>query len=883
MWNIRVSRFHIIDLAGSERSKAANTAGERLKEAGMINKSLSTLGNVINSLVEVSEGRVRHIHYRDSKLTFLLRDSLGGNSKTLIIANISPNSNSFGETLSTMKFAQRAKLIKNKAIINEDSAGTVAILKEEIKRLKLLLAKQQTNEPDNSIHQLFSNTLEKLNILDDKIEDPESPLKEINSVTKKRIIELEKLLQQNLDYNSQIQEYYDKDVEERDQIIKKLQTAVEAFEKQRTRDKMIIKFRDSTIQRFTNLTDKLDSEKSKLELENKIAEIELLNQQIELNPQAAKLFAENMSFKKENEELKKFVDKTKDSLFAQYRSWIEFNASLNKYIKSYIEKEEMNRDEIIRTQVDIERAELKAQHEEEINRLEEMIYQSNANNERLVKEINDLDQERVEGLESILQLKNEIETIKQNSAVELELAHKRFTESLDQVKTEVKEGKDNEIQEYKIKLIETEKKVEEFIKEVNKLTEQKANSEACISEMKMSLEILQKEKMDFISQTEDLQSQVEVKDKLITELQDIEKVKIALEGENSNLKAESKKIEKNLWKANEHLNSIQEELSILKDKYSQLEEEHDTSIKEYDYKFVKLHDELNGVLEKQADAENKLKSREETEEYLKLELVRQSSKNEDILSSFEQEKETLKTKLHEAQQKYENEINKVNELELRLSIIEKEKEQLQKEYETKNQAMSNSVQEQYEKYQNLINETNRFEEEKSQYIEKIGELEQRIENLSAMEVSKMKLIKGFEKENSGIKEQIKKKDEELESLRRSKNDNEKTISDNSNTIKELNETIEQINDEKQRLHDENEGLRINLSNVEEKLAEIEMDKQIYEDHQKETKENFAKHNEDSSSIGSLEEIKDDNAPRTTISPEEAKKLLYWIKRREKRI
>ena len=494
LWNIRVSRFHIIDLAGSERSKAANTAGERLKEAGMINKSLSTLGNVINSLVEVSEGRVRHIHYRDSKLTFLLRDSLGGNSKTLIIANISPNSNSFGETLSTMKFAQRAKLIKNKAIINEDSAGTVAILKEEIKRLKLLLAKQQTNEPDNSIHQLFSNTLEKLNILDDKIEDPESPLKEINSVTKKRIIELEKLLQQNLDYNSQIQEYYDKDVEERDQIIKKLQTAVEAFEKQRTRDKMIIKFRDSTIQRFTNLTDKLDSEKSKLELENKIAEIELLNQQIELNPQAAKLFAENMSFKKENEELKKFVDKTKDSLFAQYRSWIEFNASLNKYIKSYIEKEEMNRDEIIRTQVDIERAELKAQHEEEINRLEEMIYQSNANNERLVKEINDLDQERVEGLESILQLKNEIETIKQNSAVELELAHKRFTESLDQVKTEVKEGKDNEIQEYKIKLIETEKKVEEFIKEVNKLTEQKANSEACISEMKMSLEILQKKR-----------------------------------------------------------------------------------------------------------------------------------------------------------------------------------------------------------------------------------------------------------------------------------------------------------------------------------------------------------------------------------------------------
>ena len=91
VWNIKTSRFHIIDLAGSERAKSTNTMGDRLKEAGMINKSLSALGNVINSLVDISEGKTRHVHYRDSKLTFLLRDSLGGNSKTVIIANISPS------------------------------------------------------------------------------------------------------------------------------------------------------------------------------------------------------------------------------------------------------------------------------------------------------------------------------------------------------------------------------------------------------------------------------------------------------------------------------------------------------------------------------------------------------------------------------------------------------------------------------------------------------------------------------------------------------------------------------------------------------------------------------------------------------------------------
>ncbi len=105
VWNIKTSRFHIIDLAGSERQKYTGDVGERLKEAGMINKSLSALGNVINSLVDISEGKNRHVHYRDSKLTFLLRDSLGGNSKTVIIANISPSGVNYGETLSTLKFA----------------------------------------------------------------------------------------------------------------------------------------------------------------------------------------------------------------------------------------------------------------------------------------------------------------------------------------------------------------------------------------------------------------------------------------------------------------------------------------------------------------------------------------------------------------------------------------------------------------------------------------------------------------------------------------------------------------------------------------------------------------------------------------------------------
>jgi kinesin family member 5 len=112
-----VSKLHMIDLAGSENVGKSEVQGVNLIEAQTINKSLCSLGNVINALTE--KGRV-HIPYRDSKLTYLLQDSLGGNSKTIIIATVSPASSCLSETLNTLKFAKRAKTIKNKAKINRN-------------------------------------------------------------------------------------------------------------------------------------------------------------------------------------------------------------------------------------------------------------------------------------------------------------------------------------------------------------------------------------------------------------------------------------------------------------------------------------------------------------------------------------------------------------------------------------------------------------------------------------------------------------------------------------------------------------------------------------------------------------------------------------------
>ncbi|CAN1251707.1 Kinesin-like protein KIN-12E [Linum perenne] len=132
----RFARLNLVDLAGSERQKSSGAEGERLKEATNINKSLSTLGLVIMNLVSISNGKALHVPYRDSKLTFLLQDSLGGNAKTIIVANISPALCNSLETLGTLKFAQRAKFIKNNAIVNEDTSGDVIGMRMQIQQLK---------------------------------------------------------------------------------------------------------------------------------------------------------------------------------------------------------------------------------------------------------------------------------------------------------------------------------------------------------------------------------------------------------------------------------------------------------------------------------------------------------------------------------------------------------------------------------------------------------------------------------------------------------------------------------------------------------------------------------------------------------------------------
>ncbi|KAG6335027.1 hypothetical protein ID866_4053 [Astraeus odoratus] len=147
-WITIVSKFHFVDLAGSERLKRTAAAGERIKEGISINSGLLALGNVISALGDPSRAKSHtnsHVPYRDSKLTRLLQDSLGGNAHTLMIACVSPTEWNVGETVNTLKYANRARNIKNRAVVNEKEdgwddiewlQGTVTRLRKELKQLK---------------------------------------------------------------------------------------------------------------------------------------------------------------------------------------------------------------------------------------------------------------------------------------------------------------------------------------------------------------------------------------------------------------------------------------------------------------------------------------------------------------------------------------------------------------------------------------------------------------------------------------------------------------------------------------------------------------------------------------------------------------------------
>lgn len=192
-----ISKLNLVDLAGSENVDKSEVQGIELSEAQTINKSLSCLGNVIYALTEKGRG---HIPYRDSKLTYLLQDSLGGNSKTILIGTVSPSRNCYSETINTLKFAKRAKEIKNipKVNKNESTINVMKALNEKISELESKLLEYEQKSPKKE---------EENNTKDDR---DFSILEKRCQRLEKKISFLEKERKDDEKQNNQIKELFEK-------------------------------------------------------------------------------------------------------------------------------------------------------------------------------------------------------------------------------------------------------------------------------------------------------------------------------------------------------------------------------------------------------------------------------------------------------------------------------------------------------------------------------------------------------------------------------------------------------------------------------------------------------------------------------------------------
>ncbi|XP_060537450.1 kinesin-like protein KIF3A [Cylas formicarius] len=192
-----VGKLNLVDLAGSERASRTQATGERLREASSINQSLSVLGSVISALVD---GKQKHIPYRNSKLTRLLQDSLGGNSKTSMIAMLSPAEIDYEESMCTLRYAARVKHIKNHAKINVEEKGLIEGFEQEIAELQAKLSsislKAQRSKKKEKSSEM---NLEKAKKVEEEIENTEKEKKELEErmaqIQKKIIVGGENLLE----------------------------------------------------------------------------------------------------------------------------------------------------------------------------------------------------------------------------------------------------------------------------------------------------------------------------------------------------------------------------------------------------------------------------------------------------------------------------------------------------------------------------------------------------------------------------------------------------------------------------------------------------------------------------------------------------------------
>ena len=361
---LQKSVFHIIDLAGSERQNKTGAMGERVKEAGAINKSLFHLSVVIKSIID----NHKLIPYRNSKLTHLLRDSLGGNAKTSIIAAVSPFDSNINETISTLNFAQNAKKVKNHAIVNEELTAVEALaFKEEIKNLKYKY-NSIYEENEKLKRELLKH---KKNIQNNNIET----LKFVNTMDD----ELTKMNDQVTQQNNQMKQLQEENAKLKDKN-DKIDLEIKLKEKE-------ITHLNNKINDLNNEIKKLSLEKKEYKIENGKLNEQLINKDCEINKIKTK-YKEQITLMDQNVKQAEQIIHNKEDIITNIQN------QMNEYIKQISEKDKQINDfNILIEQKNSIINQLKSEKQYDIEKNEDLLNKLNQHKieiESKQKEINDI-------------------------------------------------------------------------------------------------------------------------------------------------------------------------------------------------------------------------------------------------------------------------------------------------------------------------------------------------------------------------------------------------------------------------------------------------------------------------------------------------------------
>ena len=467
---VKKSVFHIIDLAGSERQKKTGTYGDRVKEAGAINKSLLNLSIVIQKIIN----NQKPIPYRDSKLTHILRDSLGGNAKTSIIATISQLECNLEETVSTLNFAQNAKKIKNNAIINEElSANDAKILKEKFKNLQINY---------NSIYKKYAE-------LQKEYQNQRNTMYEKESISKSLEI-------QNEDINRMM-----KDILEKEEELKKIKEENDGLKDKIEKNDIAFKVKDADIRVIKIKLNNLNNEKINISKENSELKNQIKNLEEELNKNNEKIKIINERHKKEISNIEK-----------NYKNLQNQNTQNDSVLNDLKEKIRQYEEQLNNMNIELNKSKKKIEEKElNLKSINSLLLQKDNENKLLNNSINVYKDE-------INSKKKELEELNRNN---LEIKSKgkdilyKYNEVIMRNKEELNKGKE-QIKLLKENLLEKSKKIEKIdivIKEIEKenelLKDKLSSSQKTINDYLDTITLLHQQNLNLEKEKKEISEQKE--------------------------------------------------------------------------------------------------------------------------------------------------------------------------------------------------------------------------------------------------------------------------------------------------------------------------------------------------------------------------------------